>query len=207
MDGLDRLFRWAYDLLSPVYDRLWARVPLRERLVEMLALQEGDRVLETGVGSGINLAYLAERVGPTGFIAGIDISERMLRLARAKAARLAVPVELREGNAARLPYRDAGFDAVLHFGGINFFSDRRAAVAEMVRVVRPGGRILIVDETIAPLGPARALLSRWACRVLPRLRPPLDLLPPGAGEATLTYSPGGLFYIILLKRGTERTGA
>ena len=206
MDGLDRLFRWAYDLLSPVYDRLWARVPLRERLVEMLALQEGDRVLETGVGSGINLAYLAERVGPTGFIAGIDISERMLGLARAKAARLAVPVELREGNAARLPYRDAGFDAVLHFGVSISFRPRARRRGD-VRVVRPGGRILIVDETIAPLGPARALLSRWACRALPRLRPPLDLLPPGAGEATLTYSPGGLFYIILLKRGTERTGA
>ncbi len=199
-DGLDHLFRWVYDRLSPFYDRLWARVPLRERLVEMLALQEGDRVLETGVGSGINLAYIAERVGPSGFIAGIDISERMLELARAKAGGLPVPVELRAGNAVRLPYGDGSFDALLQFGGINFFSDRRAAIGEMVRVVRPGGRILIVDETVAPLGPVRAFLSRWVCRALPRLCPPLDLLPAGAGEATLTYSPRGLFYIILLEK-------
>jgi ubiquinone/menaquinone biosynthesis C-methylase UbiE len=199
-DGLDHLFRWIYDRLSPFYDRLWARVPLREQLVEMLALQKGDRVLETGVGSGINLAYIAERVGPSGFIAGIDISERMLELARAKAGGIPVTVELRAGNAVRLPYGDGSFDALLQFGGINFFSNRRAAIGEMVRVVRPGGRILIVDETIAPLGPVRVLLSRWACRALPRLCPPLDLLPAGAGKATLTYSPRGLFYIILLEK-------
>jgi ubiquinone/menaquinone biosynthesis C-methylase UbiE len=199
-DRLDHLFRRVYDRLSPIYDRLWARGPLREQLVELLALREGDRVLETGVGTGINLAYIASRVGPGGFIAGIDISERMLGLARRKAGALAVPIELMEGNAVRLPYGDGSFDALLQFGGINFFSDRRTAIDEMVRVVRPGGRVLIVDETVAPLGPVRALLSRWVCRALPRLRPPLDLLPPGAGEAGLTYSKGGLFYIILLEK-------
>lgn len=199
-DGLDHLFRWIYDRLSPVYDRLWARVPLREQLIEMLALREGDRVLETGVGTGINLAYIADKVGPSGFIAGIDISERMLKLAHPKVEGLAAPVELRAGNAVRLPYADESFDALIQFGGINFFSDRRAAIAEMIRVVRPGGRILIVDETIAPLGPVRALLSRVICRMVPRLCPPLDLLPAKAGEAALTYSKGGLFYIILLKK-------
>jgi len=201
MGLLDRFFRRVYDLLAPAYDRLWSRPSMREGLVEMLSLQPGQRVLETGVGTGINLPLLSLRLGPHGYISGIDISPRMLERARRRAKSLPTPVELRMGNASRLPYPDAHFDAVLHFGGINFFSDRPSAVREMLRVTRPGGRILVADETLAPAGPLLRPLSRLLTLLLPRLRPPLHLFPPGSGRLTLSYSPRGLFYIILLEKG------
>ncbi len=204
---MDRLFRRVYDLLAPFYDRLWSRPRLRADLVEMLALRPGQRVLETGVGTGINLSYLASKVGPGGRIDGIDISPRMLKRALEKAAALDARVELRLGNASRLPYEDESFDALLQFGGFNFFSDRRAAVREMLRVVRPGGRILVADETVAPLGPTRTIVFRLLSALLPRLRPPLHLFPPGAGSINLSYTPGGLFYIILLEKASAGDGS
>jgi ubiquinone/menaquinone biosynthesis C-methylase UbiE len=197
---LDRLFRRVYDLLAPIYDRLWSRPDLRGRLVDMLALRSGDRVLETGVGTGMNLPYLAARVGPDGSIDGIDISPRMLERAKRRAADLDTRVDLELGNACSLPYEDGRFDAVLQFGGMNFFSDRRSAVLEMLRVVRPGGRILVADETVAPLGPLRSLLQRPVTALMPRLRPPLHLFPPGSGNLSLSYTPGGLFYMILVEK-------
>ncbi len=198
---LDLAFGRFYDLIAPIYDLLWSRPSMRRSLVEMLTLQPGERVLETGVGTGINLPYISQRLGPTGLICGIDISPRMLEKARRRAESLATPVELREGNASRLPYPDSSFDAVLQFGGINFFSDRASAVREMLRVTRPGGRILVADETLAPLGRLRRIISGSITFMLPRLRPPLHLFPPDSGRISLTYSPGGLFYIILLEKG------
>lgn len=198
----NRFARTFYDLIAPIYD-LWAgeRGPLaslRQQLVEMLELEPGDQVLEVSAGTGANLPFLCPKVGPFGRIEGLDISEGMLAQARQKLAALPCPVELRQGLAEELPYPDNSFDAVLHLGGINFFTDRRRAVEEMVRVAKPGARIVVSDETLPPFDGLRALLARVLLRFVPRLRPPLELVPEPHPE--LRYLGGGYVYAIAWRK-------
>ncbi|MBI4317199.1 MAG: methyltransferase domain-containing protein [Chloroflexi bacterium] len=88
--------------------------------MDKLELKAGDQVLEVSVGTGANLSYVAERIGPTGKIYGIDISEGMLAQARKKLAGIPCPVDLQSANAEDLPFPSDCFDAVLSFGAMNF---------------------------------------------------------------------------------------
>ena len=201
-EGLDRWLPVVYSLVAPVYDRFWTREEMRRDLVARLRLQPGQRVLETGVGTGANLPILCAAVGPEGSVDGVDLSAGMLRRAERKTASLPCPTRLAIKNASDLDFPDEHFDAVFHFGGINFFSDRGKALREMARVARPGARLLVADETVCLDGPLGGWLSRSALRLIPRLRPPLDLLPPEVGLAASEYSPRGFFYIIeMVKKG------
>ena len=109
----------------------------------LLEVKPSDRVLETSVGTGLNFKYLPHGVE----LHGLDLSQEMLINCRENLRRWGLKGTLVLGNAERLPYADASFDVVFHVGGINFFSDREAAVREMIRVAKPGTRILIADET------------------------------------------------------------
>lgn len=191
-----------YNLIAPTYD-LWAgerglMEPLRRELVEMLDPEPGDQLLEVSVGTGGNLPFMCDRVGPSGRIFGMDISEGMLAQARKKLASIACTVELRHGLAEELPYQDNSFDAVLHLGGINFFTDRRRALEEMDRVARPGARIVVSDETVAPFGGLRGLLSGVILRLIPRLRPPVELAPDPHPE--LHYLARGYIYALVWRK-------
>jgi ubiquinone/menaquinone biosynthesis C-methylase UbiE len=200
--GPDRWFSLFYNTVSPVYDRLWIRKEMRRDLVSRLRLQPGHLVLETGVGTGANLPLLCAAVGPRGRVEGIDLSAGMLRRAEGKTASLPCAVSLHLQNASDLPYPEDHFDAVLHFGGINFFTDRERALREMVRVAKRGARLVIADETAAMGGRLGSVLSAWALRLFPRLRPPLDLLPSQVQVVGMDYSPRGFFYILeLVKAG------
>jgi arsenite methyltransferase len=106
-----------------------------------LALRPGERVLDLGVGPGFLAAEMAAEVGPDGTVAGIDVSESMLALARGRGAR----VDLRSGSSADIPYPDASFDAAVSTQVLEYVADIPAALAELRRVVRPGGRLLILD--------------------------------------------------------------
>lgn len=194
----DSVARVMYNVIAPIYDQALGLLgnlrEVRRALVDRLELKAGDKVLEVAVGTGANLPYIAERIGSTGRIYGIDISEGMLAQAQRKIATIPCPVELRWGRAEELPYPDDYFDAVLSFGAMNFVSDRKKAIDEMVRVAKPGARIVFGDETFAPDGPLRSLLSRLAFTLVPRLRPPIDLVPePGARLSSLS---NGLIYLI-----------
>lgn len=197
---MDRCFSRLYDLLAPFYDLFWVREEMRRDLVRRLHLEPGQRVLETGVGTGANLPWLCEAVGPGGLVEGVDLSAGMLRRAERRTASLPCPVRLSLRNASNLPYPDDHFHAVMHFGGINFFSDRAAALREMVRVARPGAMLVIADETVALRGRWGGLLSGTALRHFPRLRPPLDMLPREAELVSMENSPRGLFYILELRK-------
>jgi ubiquinone/menaquinone biosynthesis C-methylase UbiE/uncharacterized protein YbaR (Trm112 family) len=105
----------------------------------------GGRVLEVSIGPGVNLPYLVSR-GDVGEIYGLDISPGQLSRCREYVAHRGWDIQLQLGNAEQLPYQDNTFDGVFHVGGINFFNDKKKAIDEMIRVAKPGSRILISDE-------------------------------------------------------------
>jgi ubiquinone/menaquinone biosynthesis C-methylase UbiE len=109
----------------------------------LLEVKPGDSVLETSVGTGLNFKYLPRGVSLT----GIDLSPEMLINCQTNLRRWQLSADLFLGNAESLPFADSSFDVVFHVGGINFFNDRAKAIREMIRVARPGSRILIADET------------------------------------------------------------
>jgi len=150
----------------------------RRRMVDLLELKPGARVLEVSVGTGANLPFLAHRAGRSGHIVALDLSWGMMGVAKARGARLSTPVDLVRGDAVHLPFASDSFDAVLHFGGLNLFGDRAQALAEMVRVARPGSTVVVGDE-----GLSEARRRTWLGRKLLSMnslfvfRPPFDKLP------------------------------
>jgi arsenite methyltransferase len=109
-------------------------------------LREGERVLDLGSGGGIDVLLSARRVGPAGFAYGVDMTDDMLELARANAARAgAANVEFRKGEIENLPLPDAAVDVVISNCVINLSTDKPAVLTEMFRVLVPGGRIGISD--------------------------------------------------------------
>src|SRR4051812_7549592 len=137
-DGASRRLEDAYTT-----DGLVAQ---RRAVLELLALRPGERVLDVGVGPGLLAVEMARAVGPTGRVCGIDTSESMLALAvrRAPVAGGA-PVDLRCADAVAVPYGDASFDVGVATQVLEYVADVPAAVAELWRVLRPGGRVLVVD--------------------------------------------------------------
>ncbi len=109
-------------------------------------LSPGQTVLDLGCGAGLDSILAARRVGPAGTVIGIDFSAEMIDKARQNAARVATNnAEFRQGDAAALPLDDASVDVVISNGVFNLCVDKLRVVAEMFRVLRPGGRLQMAD--------------------------------------------------------------
>lgn len=160
-----------YDTLSgePIYG------VGRERAIPALHLREGSRVLDIGCGTGLNFPLLLAAVGPSGQVVGVDRSHEMLEVARRKTIHLpAGNVALVEADAERLDRvdrvdgglhgSDAPFDAVIFTYSLSLMTNREAAWRRAIALVRPGGRVAIVDME-PPHGWARLLdpAARLAC--------------------------------------------
>ncbi|WP_394619428.1 methyltransferase domain-containing protein [Lentzea sp. JNUCC 0626] len=104
--------------------------------------QAHGEVLEVAVGTGLNLPHYP----PDAVVTGLDLSDGMLDLARARAADLGLLVTLQQGTAHALPYADGSFDTVVCTLGLCAIPDHETALAEMVRVLRPGGRLILLDH-------------------------------------------------------------
>jgi ubiquinone/menaquinone biosynthesis C-methylase UbiE len=190
--------RW-YDWGNRVASFLRGASPARERrkAVRRLGLRAGDSVLEVSVGTGTNLPYIAKSVGGSGRIVGLDISRGMLSVCRRKLAAWRITSGLVEGEAGHLPFVDGSFDAVFHHGGIAEFGDRRGAIEEMFRVVKPGGRVAVCDVGVREDG-RTPLMNRFLLRFQPEYNqpPPMDLIPSAAREVSLRWYFGGAWYLI-----------
>ncbi|MEV4596624.1 class I SAM-dependent methyltransferase [Amycolatopsis sp. NPDC049253] len=137
------------------------------------------------VGTGLNLG----RYPPDARVTGLDLSPAMLKLAKRRAADLGRTVTLREGDAEALPFPDASFDTVVCTLGLCGFPDDRAAIAEMHRVLRPGGALLLLDHIGShhrPLRWAQRLLERFTLRQIGdhQTRRPLSLVTAAGFEIT-----------------------
>jgi demethylmenaquinone methyltransferase/2-methoxy-6-polyprenyl-1,4-benzoquinol methylase len=145
-------------------DRRW-----RARAADLAALRPGDRALDVATGTGDLALELATRVGPEGEVVGCDFAEEMLTRARAKAAGAPAPVRFEWANALALPYDSASFDAATAGFGVRNFADLGRGIAEMARVVRPGGRVVILEITTPRRPPLSWFYALWFDRAVPAL--------------------------------------
>jgi ubiquinone/menaquinone biosynthesis C-methylase UbiE len=175
------------DRVRRIWNRLASRYDKRIRLPERLLFAGGREwvcsrargdVLEVSVGSGRNLPLYRRDVR----ITAMDISAEMLEIARKRAAELGREVDLRVGDAQALDFSDSSFDTVVCTLALCTIPDPRTAVREMRRVLRPGGRVLLLEHVRSP-----QLIVRTIQRVLDpitvwlegdhQLRDPVDVLP------------------------------
>jgi SAM-dependent methyltransferase len=122
------------DFFVPALFQEWA-----SRVADAALISSGQRILDVACGTGVLARIAADRVGASGSVVGLDLNEGMLAVAQRKAPE----IEWRQGHAEALPFDSNSFDAVVCQFGLMFFENRRAAIAEMIRVLRQGGHLAI----------------------------------------------------------------
>ena len=157
--------RRHYDRSAGSYDRIisWAEKALFGGAREWVCSQARGEVLEIAVGTGRNFPFYPEGVRLT----GIELSPKMLDLARRRARELGRDADLRVGDAHNLPFSDASFDTVVVTLALCTIPDDRRALAEVARVLRPGGQLLLLEHVRSSVPPV------W---LLQRVLEPLTLL-------------------------------
>ncbi len=132
-----------------------------EIVCDAAGVSAGQRVLDVACGTGAATCPAARRVGSDGRVTGLDANPEMLAVARGKPE----PIEWRDGSAEALPFADASFDAVISQFGFMFFADRVAALAEMQRCLRPGGRLAVAVCGAVDHSPGYAVLTELLQRL------------------------------------------
>jgi demethylmenaquinone methyltransferase/2-methoxy-6-polyprenyl-1,4-benzoquinol methylase len=170
--------RAMFDRIAGVYDPLNTAMTAglhhrwRARAVDLARVGPGSRVLDVATGTGDLAIELARRVSPDGEVVGSDFAEAMLDRARAKAAAgdpRSVRPRFEWGDALALPYAEGSFDAATVGFGARNFADLARGLSEMVRVVRPGGRVVVLEITTPTRAPLSHFYRLWFDRVVPAI--------------------------------------
>lgn len=167
--------RARFDGIAGGYDRANTVLSLgihhswRRRVVREAGLVAGARVLDCATGTGDLALALAAALGGRGEVVGIDLSSRMLAVAREKAVRRGLPVTWHEADVTRLPFADGSFDVVTIAFGIRNVADPAAGLAELARVTRPGGRVLVLEFGQPGVPVFRECFALFSRHVLPRV--------------------------------------
>jgi demethylmenaquinone methyltransferase/2-methoxy-6-polyprenyl-1,4-benzoquinol methylase len=170
--------RAMFDRIAGVYDLMNTAMTAglhhrwRARAVDLARIGPGSRVLDVATGTGDLAIELARRVFPGGEVVGSDFAEGMLDRARTKVARTyeaSVRPRFEWADAMALPYGDGSFDAATVGFGARNFDDLARGLAEMVRVVRPGGRVVVLEITTPTRAPLSLFYRLWFDRIVPAL--------------------------------------
>jgi len=167
--------------------------------MSLLDVKAGDSVLETSVGTGLNFKYLPAGVQ----LSGLDLSAEMLTRCQANLRRWGVEADLYLGNAEHLPFADSTFDVVYTAGALNFFSDRSAAIREMIRVAKPGSQLMIEDETEEYVKSTYEKIPYTSKFYGNREKPvtvPVDLVPAEMQDVRVHMLKDGKFYAITFRK-------
>ncbi|MFI5020413.1 MAG: class I SAM-dependent methyltransferase [Alphaproteobacteria bacterium] len=206
----DRISEQIYDVWI---DWLFAAMledenEVRESMVDMLDLAPGAQVLEVGCGTGRDSFHLARRLASGGHLHMQDLSPGMVNACvrkmagYARSAPFACSLDYSIASAAALPFPDQAFDAVFQFGGFNEFGDLKRAGAELARVVKPGGRILLGDEAVAPwLKGTEFDAIVTTNNPIFKADAPLAALPDCARDVVIRWIIGNCFYVIAFRKG------
>jgi ubiquinone/menaquinone biosynthesis C-methylase UbiE len=208
--GLNKKFARLYDWFSLIYSAFskigflfLGTTEARARSEVMDRLEpKGGKVLEVSIGPGVNLPFLLSSP-EVAEIYGLDISIGQLNRCNALVHRKGWPVDLFLGNGEELPFIDNSFESVFHIGGINFFSNKQKAIVEMIRVAKPGTKIIICDENETG--------AQWYEKFLPGFKgafqgkrdaiiAPVDLIPGTMLEVKLGNIWNGFMYCLEFRK-------
>ena len=163
--------RAMFDRIARVYDGMNSVMTAgmhhrwRRRAADQARVGEGDRALDVATGTGDLAIELSRRVGTAGEVVGLDFAESMLEIARRKAP----GIRFEQGNALELPYGDGEFAATTVGFGARNFADLGRGLAEMARVTRPGGRVVVLELTTPQRPPLSWFFRMWFDRAVPAL--------------------------------------
>jgi SAM-dependent methyltransferase len=180
--------RWV--ALQEQLDRLLS--PLGLRAMDQAALRAGERVLDVGCGCGQSTLQLSQRVSPSGQVVGVDVCQVMLARARQRALQASSPALFWQADATLHPFHEDPFDVLYSRFGVMFFSQPEAAFSNLLRALRPGGRLVFVCWRSLDQNPLFEVALRAAAPYLalpqpspPDLPGPFSLAPPGKAEHLL----------------------
>ncbi|GAB2800161.1 hypothetical protein GCM10027275_52730 [Rhabdobacter roseus] len=186
----DRGVSWVFETLNHSDE-----AATRQFMIDLMELKPGMTALEVGAGTGKDSALILEKIKPGGTAVLSDLSPNMLKLAQDKLNTEEVNVHYFLGNGSYLPFDDDTFDAVFHFGGINTFSERKKAFEELTRVVRPGGKVVVGDESVAPwMRQQPTYQTLLKANPLFRAEVPLEDVPANVENFKLHWIFGNAFY-------------
>lgn len=159
------------EFFTPALFKIWA-----SNVADAAKIQTGWNVLDVATGTGILAREIINRVGHTGSVTGLDINDSMLAVARSKSTE----IEWKQGRAEAIPFDDATFDVVVSQFGLMFFEDRKKSIAEMVRVLKPDGKLAVavwdaLENTPGYLAMVDLLLRLFGDEAANGLRAPYDL--------------------------------
>jgi ubiquinone/menaquinone biosynthesis C-methylase UbiE len=169
----------------------------RREVLSKLEIKDNYIILETGMGAGENLLWINNIAHNLAFY-GIDIQKQMMIHCTKNLKRWNIKAKIYRADAEELPFKDEKFDVVFHLGAINLFSDKKKAIDEMIRVAKPGTKIVIADET-EKAGKLFNLFTGSKDVIIP----PMDLIPEEMQNKQMNIIWRGYGYVITFVKPPE----